>query len=284
MTLPNGFLFSQSNLQDFDDCQRRFQLRHLIQLAWPAIEAEPALENEQIMDQGARFHRIVRQHLLGVPEQQISLSIGDDELMCTWWDTYLHATKEGSLSFIFQEGNQRFPEISLSTALGEYRLIAKYDLLVLHPEGKLTIIDWKTSQTHPKRKWLADRMQTHVYSYLLTQAASSLNKGRQIDPDHIEMIYWFTTQPDQLDRFPYNNSANKADIDYLLSMVKIIKEKKEPDFPLTQDIKRCLFCTYRSLCNRGVEPGNVNVMEQWQEADEPYELTFDYDQIGEIEY
>ena len=85
MTLPEGFLFSQSNLQDYVDCQRRFQLRHILHQAWPAVEAEPYLENERRMDQGAKFHKIVHQHLIGVPEEQISASISADETMQVWW-------------------------------------------------------------------------------------------------------------------------------------------------------------------------------------------------------
>jgi CRISPR/Cas system-associated exonuclease Cas4 (RecB family) len=284
MTLPDGFLFSQSNLQDFVDCQRRFQLRHLYHLAWPAIEAEPMLENERIMDQGALFHKIVRQHLVGVPESQISRSIGEDEIMQTWWENYIRSVKEGILSFIFQDVNQRFEEISLSTPLGEYRLIAKYDLLILQPDAKLTIIDWKTSQNHPKRKWLAERLQTHVYPYLLTQSASSVNKGIQVNPDQIEMIYWFTNQPDLTERFPYNTEAYNHDSKYLIDLVSIISKKNEADFPLTLDTKRCLFCVYRSLCNRGVEPGDMRLLEKSLESDETVEISLDYDQIAEIDY
>ena len=40
--LPDDFHFSQGSLQDYVDCQRRFQLRYLMKLAWPAVDAEPA--------------------------------------------------------------------------------------------------------------------------------------------------------------------------------------------------------------------------------------------------
>ena len=46
-SLPEGFRFSQSSLQDYVDCRRRFQLRYLQNLAWPALQSEPALENER---------------------------------------------------------------------------------------------------------------------------------------------------------------------------------------------------------------------------------------------
>ena len=64
MRLIENFQFSQANLQDFVDCRRRFQLRYLQHIAWPAIESEPVLENERFLQQGARFHRMIQQHLL----------------------------------------------------------------------------------------------------------------------------------------------------------------------------------------------------------------------------
>ncbi len=42
---PNSFTFSQSSLQDYMDCARRFQLRYIDQLNWPAINTETVVEN-----------------------------------------------------------------------------------------------------------------------------------------------------------------------------------------------------------------------------------------------
>src|SRR4030042_284038 len=211
MTLPEGFLFSQSNLQDYVDCQRRFQLRHVLHLAWPAVEAEPYLENERMMDQGAIFHKIVRQHLIGVSESQISHSITSNEVMQVWWSHYIKSTKTGNLEIISELGSQHFEEITLSIPVGGFRLIAKYDLLIIQPDGKLIILDWKTSKNHPKRKWLADRLQTHVYPFVLTGAVSGLIGGSPLEPSQIEMIYWFTNYPEQPQHFPYSESNYRED-------------------------------------------------------------------------
>lgn len=285
MTLPKGFLFSQSNLQDYVDCQRRFQLRYLLQLAWPAVEAEPFHDYERMMGQGSQFHKIVHQHLIGVPESQIERSLGDDEGMHIWWTNYERSVKDGILQIIFQDGNKRFEEITLTTPMDEFRLIAKYDLLIIQPDGKLVIFDWKTSQKHPKRKWLADRLQTHVYPFVLANAVTGITGGNTIDPSQIEMIYWFTNQPEQSERFSYNKSAYEEDFRYLGNLISTTSQKSEPIFPLTPDVKRCLFCIYRSLCNRGVKPGELQQLEDWQESEPSSEnVTIDYEQIGEIEF
>jgi hypothetical protein len=285
MTLPRGFLFNQSNLQDYTDCQRRFQLRYLLHQAWPAVEAEPFLDYERMMDQGSRFHKIVRQHLTGVPESRIEQSLGDDEVMRVWWRNYEYSLKDGILELILQGQNLRYEELTLSTPVGEFRLVAKYDLLVIQPNGKLYIFDWKTSKNHPKRKWLVDRLQTHVYPFVLTRAIAAFTTIGPIGPSQIEMIYWFTNYPDQPERFSYNDSAYELDDKYLGNLSFTINQKSEPIFPLTPDIKRCLFCTYRSLCNRGVKPGDLHQLEEWQESGPSSEdISLDFEQIGEIEF
>ncbi|HZU87116.1 MAG TPA: PD-(D/E)XK nuclease family protein, partial [Anaerolineaceae bacterium] len=65
MPLPVSFHFSQNNLQDYVDCARRFELRHLLRLEWPALQSEPVLERERLMILGQRFHQMVQQHLSG---------------------------------------------------------------------------------------------------------------------------------------------------------------------------------------------------------------------------
>jgi hypothetical protein len=271
-------------LQDYVDCQRRFQLRHILHQAWPAVEAEPYLENERIIDQGARFHKIVRQYLIGVPEAQISQTISSDEDIGLWWSNFLRSINRGNLEIIIGPGHQHLAEITLSVPVGNYRLIAKYDLLVIQPADKLIIIDWKTSQNHPKRKWLTDRIQTHVYPFVLTGAGSSLFGNNSFDPSQIEMIYWFANQPEQPERFPYDKSNYQEDNRYLSNLLSTISQKSEPIFQLTIDAKRCLFCMYRSLCNRGVKPGDLEHLEEWLEPESPEEVAIDFDQIGEIKF
>jgi hypothetical protein len=283
MALPEGFVFSQSSLQDYIDCQRRFQLRYLHHLAWPAVEAEPYLENERRMDQGAEFHKLARQYLVGIPEAEIERSIGANDVMLLWWSNFLTSIKTGKLSMILDKDSQHFEEITLSVPIGKFRQVAKYDLLIIHSAGKVIIVDWKTSQSHPRRTWLAGRLQTHVYPFVLVGALSGLLEGWQADPSLLEMVYWFTNQPEQLERFPYNLNEYQQDVRFLTNLVVTIDQKSEPIYPLTPNVQRCLFCTYRSLCNRGIKPGDLQQLEDWQEPSSAEEVSLNFDQIGEIE-
>jgi CRISPR/Cas system-associated exonuclease Cas4 (RecB family) len=284
MTLPTDFQFSQGNLQDYVDCPRRFQLRHLLRLAWPAVEAEPALENERHLQQGAAFHRLVHQHVLGLSPERLS-SIVTDKDLSRWWHNYLNSAP-ADLS------ESRYPEIILSAPVRGHRLVAKYDLIAVGPvlsaaEGpgqQTAILDWKTSRKRPRRKWLAERLQTKVYPYLLVQAGSHLNEGRPFQPEQVEMVYWFADFPEDPERFPYDAAQYDEDGDYLASLIEEIKNLGDDGFPPTTQEQRCRYCLYRSLCQRGVRAGPFDEAGSEPEEGDDFGISLDFEQIAEIKY
>lgn len=273
MNLPADFAFTQGSLADFVDCPRRFELRHIKRLRYPALEAEPALRFEARTRQGARFHKLVQQHLLGVPADLLARSLDDDEELARWWANFLAR----GLSNLPAD---RHAEISLAATLGGRRLIAKYDLIALEPGGEAVIVDWKTWRRVPPRQRLAGRMQTILYRYLLAGAGAHLYGGRPIPPENIRMIYCFVAVGGERSEFSYSSSDMRADEAYLLDLLRGIEAAE--DFPLTDVESRCRFCNFRSLCERG-EAGQL---EQLDEFDEPEEadLALDFDQIAEIEF
>ena len=80
MSLPPNFQFSQASLGDYVDCARRFQLRYLLEQDWPAVESEPLLERERLADLGRRFHKLIQQHIEGLPVDALTRSLGEAEL------------------------------------------------------------------------------------------------------------------------------------------------------------------------------------------------------------
>ncbi len=75
--LPNDFVFSQSNLQAYADCPRRFWLSHVQRLPWPAVEASPVQEYEYVMRLGEAFHRAVQRAEVGIPAELIAAQLED---------------------------------------------------------------------------------------------------------------------------------------------------------------------------------------------------------------
>ena len=284
MNLPDDFQFSQGSLQDFVECRRRFYLRYIRRLAWPAVQSEPVLEFERYMQQGKQFHRMVQQHQVGVPLERLTPMAQGEELS-RWWLNYLsHSGEKGSLQWLAEGSSQRYAEISLSIQVGSTRLVAKYDLLVVTSEGRAVIFDWKTARKRPRRQWLAAHLQTRVYPYLLVRVGAHLNQGRPFEPEQVEMVYWFANFPEQAERFPYNQNAFNSDGEYLAELISNVQQLEEAEFTLTTDGRRCAFCVYRSLCERGDQAGMLADYESEIEAGEGLELELDFEQIQEIEY
>lgn len=275
--------FSQGSLQDFVDCPRRFQLRYLLNLAWPAIESEPILEQERRMRLGAQFHRLIQQYFIGIHPNQLTSFIHDPELE-GWWQAFIGFVEGYSGNGLLEKSDVRIPEASLSTSLVNTRLLAQYDLIAIGNTGKIKIYDWKTSQKRPKRAWLAARLQTRVYFFLMANAGAYLKPGHDLAPEQVEMIYWFSNFPDEPEIFEYSAEQYQADANYLSSLIGAIKSLDADQFQLTDDPDRCRFCVYRSLCSRGVEAGSFDASSGDLEPSAPQDFDFDYSQISEIEF
>jgi hypothetical protein len=275
MSIPVDFQFTQGNLQDFVECARRFQLRYIERRAWPAIEAEPALESERLMHQGLAFHRMVQQHVLGIDPERLSRMATDDDLD-RWWCNYL-AEPPAHLPPV------RYPELVISAPLGGYRLVAKIDLLAVDAGRRIVIVDWKTSRRRPARHWLFQRLQTRVYPYLLVRAAAEIVESGQIHPRSVEMVYWFANFPTEPERFGYDEAQYQADGTYLGSLLEGIVQRDPDDFPRTEQVERCAYCRYRSLCGRGLEAGLLReVPDQGSDISETFEVDLDFEGIAEI--
>jgi CRISPR/Cas system-associated exonuclease Cas4 (RecB family) len=280
MMLPDYFQFSQGSLQDYVDCPRRFQLRYVLQLDWPAQEVEPALENELHLRQGAAFHRLVHRHTLGVPTEDLSRTVREPDLR-RWWHNYLERGPQ-------ELPETRHPEVVLSAPLGDYRLVARYDLVAVDAGQRAVIVDWKTSRKRTRRKDLTERLQTRVYPCLLVRAGMHLNGGQAIPPEQVEMVYWFADYPEEPACFAYDAAQYEADEAYLTSLVEEIAGLGDVDLPLTTEEQRCKFCPYRSLCQRGARAGTLDealdVLKDEADAGDAFDIDIDFEQIAEIAY
>jgi hypothetical protein len=237
------------------------------------------MENELSLQKGARFHHLVYQHLLGVPAQRLSNSIHDEDLK-RWWDNYIEYAEHLSNA---QE--KKYPEITLTVPLGNYRLLAKYDLVVITPTRECTIIDWKTSRRRPRRTWLAERLQTRIYPYLLVRGGSHLACVPNLPPEQVKMVYWFTEFPDQPESFVYDQAQYQADQKYLEGLLNELELRVQAgDFPLTQDERQCAYCVYRSLCERGTNAGLLDEMDAGIESQRDMEIDLNFEQVAEIEF
>ncbi len=277
--LPAPFIFSQSSLQDYVDCNRRFQLRYIEHLQWPAVETAPVLENERRQIEGQQFHRMLHQYFLGLPIDKINAMAknSNSQNLARWWDHFQTERFANQIVGTFHDERTTFPEQTLSAPLGGQRITAKYDLIAIK-DGRATIYDWKTYHKRPRDEWMAIRLQTRVYLSLLIAAGAHLNGGQPFAPENVEMVYWYAEFPSEPSRFPYDKQHHDQDWAGLSNLLREISAKQS--FPLTEDEKKCGFCPFRSYCERGIraEAGE----ESETGADSDWELNLE--QIQEIEF
>jgi len=275
-TLPTSFTFSQSSLQDYHDCARRFQLRYIEKLQWPAVETAPVMENERRQAEGQQFHRLVQQTLIGLPIEKMARFVensGSADLE-RWWGHFISAR---SASLAELEDAALYPEHSLSVPIGKHRAVAKYDLIAVK-NGKVTIYDWKTNHKRPKNEWMAARLQTRIYQSLLVHAGTHLYNKQTIEAEQVSMIYWYADFPDEPSIFEYDRVKCENDWTDLGKLISEISARQS--FPLTEDDRKCGFCQFRSFCERGVAASNGDEMEVSNEFD--WEANME--QIQEIEF
>ena len=249
--LPVSFSFSQSSLQDYADCPRRFQLRYVQSQAWPGVQAEPLVEHDRQLERGERFHRLVQRHQLGMDAAVLGGSIGDDPDLSAWWQAYL------GFSYLHALDGRRYPEYTLSTTVAGARLTATFDLLVVVPGERMVIFDWKTYRRRPSRAWFESRLQTRVYRYVVVRAGVGL-VGSELAPDQVSMVYWVAGDPGEPVALDYDAAQFSRDEGYLAALVEeILGASGAEVWSLTSDESRCRFCEYRSLCDRGVVAGSL---------------------------
>jgi len=277
MRLPEGFVFSQTSLQDYRDCPRRFQLRYLERRRWPAPKTHDALEFERWMQHGYAFHRLMTRLHSGIPAETLEVKLGTDETLRHWWAGYRQAPPSCLPDEVMR------PEIALSTGLLGYRLEARFDLLSGRPGGNWVILDWKTGAHRAKRSWWAQRLQTHVYPFVLVRAGATLNDGKPIAASQVQMLYWFAQFPTQHEVFRYDEQAYCSDERMLESIVVEVERRSENVFPNTEDKLRCRYCIYRSLCWEDVQAGPTEALID-NEDFESWQQEIDLEQIVAVPY
>ena len=108
--------------------------------------------------------------------------------------------------------------------------------------------------------------------------------GKPVKPKYIEMVYWFSNFPTSPLTFSYSQDQFEADEEEIINLVQEIKSIGEGEAPKTENEKRCKFCAYRSLCNRGIAAGTLNELEDEFDRSDDFSFELDFEQIAEIAF
>ena len=267
---------SQSSLQDFRECPRRFQLKVVENTSWPAAALEPLSQLEHYTDLGNKFHLICHQFFSGIPSNIIQANITDPDIKLMW-ENFFPFSEE-------LNDHQRYSEIVLTSPFLGHELVAKYDLVVQTPEGKFIIYDWKTAAKKPSRTILSQRFQTILYPLLFVKAGKSLFNSYSSDPGDISMHYWYAMSSDPEEIFPYSYEIHTNNVKEITKIVTEIDDliTGGTPFPLTEDQSHCQKCVYRSLCERGNRSASFDQYTDIENEDLSNQH-FDFDSITELE-
>jgi hypothetical protein len=133
-------------------------------------------------------------------------------------------------------------------------------MIAAEPDGRVVIMDWKTSARRAEPEQLRTRLQSIVYPYVLVEASHTLPFG-PVRPEQVEMRYWFAAAPDNPVILRYDGYQHDRNRDHLQTMLAdLLSRNGEEEFPKVPDTpanrKRfCNYCIYRSRCERGSRPG-----------------------------
>jgi hypothetical protein len=234
---------SHQQIQDYLDCPRRFQLRHLTQLSWPDLPYPPDVE--AAFSRGRLLHRLVERHYLGLDVSRESII---DPVVAAWWDTfraYAPAPSPGHAQ----------PEASLTVPLGNHQLRGRFDLISLDTTGgtpRATIFDWKTSKPRDAA-WLRQAWQTRLYLALVAEGGHALpgTGSERIRPGDISMVYWYLADPERPVTLQYDDAWHAENWRGLeMTLAALDNSLHNDSWPLTEEWSHCRYCAFQAYCGR----------------------------------
>jgi len=235
------FRLSQGHLSLLETCPRKFQHLVLEQLGTP-----DAIEQQERLLQGARFHLLLQQWLMELP---IEPMLQEDTQLHQWFEAFQQAVPQ-----ILDQG-MRQAESDRILEFAGYLLNVRYDLLIWG-EHHAKILDWKTYPRPQQSKWLEQHWQTRLYLFVLAETSQYL-------PEQLSMVYWFFqagqagVAPQSL-TFPYNSSKHeqtRQDLTGLLNQLTVWLTHYQSGEPLPQvkwGSPHCESCSFAPRCDRVV--------------------------------
>ncbi len=239
----------RSSLETFLICRRRFRLRIVDRLPWPATPLDG--DTETAVANGRAFHQQLERHFL----QLRTDSAPADPALRQWWQAFQHSRLP------LPDDARLLPELSLSVPLGSHHLVGRFDLLAISvspDDGRYRahIFDWKTSRPRAEATLRSD-WQTRLYLALLAEGSQALfddDGATGIAPDDISITYWYVREPDTPRTLHYSSAwhaDNWAELAGLLAQIDgELADESSAAWPLTDQLSHCRDCAYQVYCGR----------------------------------
>lgn len=227
-------------LGTYQMCHLRFRYRYIDNLYWSRIWGSSP-EERRAVEVGQNFHLMARRYYAGVEPAHVADPV--DQAQLDHWLSLM----QGFLPRTFDR--EFYPELELRLNRPDMKLMAKFDLVVVDPDGRATIFDWKTEKRLPRRPYLLKSAQTLVYRYMLVAAGGQYSPRGRFKPEEISMIYWNPNHPAKWERLDYSEAQFVKDEVYLQSKVAEILRTPRDMFIATTDEGTCRRCEYQMICH-----------------------------------
>ncbi|ADQ15260.1 PD-(D/E)XK nuclease family protein [Halanaerobium hydrogeniformans] len=256
--------FSQSALEIFNKCRRKFKYRYLDGLYWPS-EWGMKEEFKEDIDRGRKFHLLAERYY----NKSIASTVLKENNQLQAWFSRLKNYCPLTKNIIAAEQEIRFRNNKL-------KFLAKYDLLEYNSEDKsITIYDWKTDHKSLYQKDLVNSIQSRFYLYLMVEAAYKYFADAYQLEGMPKLLYWNPRYPKEEIKINYNKKDHKKDRDFFEALIEEILGQE--NFDLTDNLNLCRFCEYRPIC-RGKKAEGKELIE------EDLNLDLDWEAVEEMEF
>lgn len=226
-----NFLYTQSSIGTFIQCPLKFRYRYFEGLYG---SNDDSLKDS--FDRGSRFHLLAERYFKGIDI--------DGEYI-----------QEGDLKELFKKLKEKYPLEDNCRYLSEYdireknqkmRLMARYDLIILKPNGRVQIVDFKTNRKKLSEESIEKSLQTKIYLYLLKENFKAVFENiRKIK--NIEMVYYQTEYPEENFAVKYDEELHVETKEFLNKTIENIEvfdfkgyEKRESN--------HCRICEFKNFC------------------------------------
>ncbi len=232
--------FSQTQIQDYMLCPRRYFLSHIQKITWPEPLSPSFQKIEESNRQGKAFHLFLNRLIQGVSYKELVSQVYETELNL-WLKNF---KKYNPLP----ENAKIFSEVELSAIYKEILWIGYIDAAAFLP-GKIQIYDWKTSRNIGDPNVLVKSPQTRLYCFLsMLNHENYKNYCGSITPDQIEMIYWYARFPSNPIHLPYSPELFEKDLIYFKDMAEKLCHENRTDYPQTIQRNNCHVCRFQTYC------------------------------------
>jgi hypothetical protein len=272
-SIPHPLRLSQGHLDLLETCPRKFQHWVLDQLGTPE-----AIDQQERLIQGARFHLLLQQWWLELP---ITPLLQTDPQMQQWFQAFQQASPQ-----IVDVDAEQQPESDRSLEMNGYLLTVRYDLLTLGAQ-QAKILDWKTYPHPQSTARLEHKWQTRLYPFVLAETSD-------YQPEQIAIVYWFfqteaTSAVPQSLPFPYNRQKHqetRQKLTQLLQQLTEWLERYQAGEPFPQvgwELSSCGACSFAARCGRTIAPMSSASDDQDDASDWSDRLPDSLPSLAEIE-